>query len=514
MKNSATQPTDDVILSASGISKSFPGVRALDDVSFTLRKGEVHALCGENGAGKSTLMKILAGVYQPDGGSIRFDGRDVALTDPLAAKQLGILLIHQELSLVPELSVAENIFLGSLPLKRFGRVDGAKLRADTRRALDRLGCDFGPDDIVSTLSIARQQLVEIARAVAFQSSIVIFDEPTASLTQQEADHLFQTIRRLSESGVTTVYISHKMREIFEISDRITVLRDGKVSGGLTTRQSNEDEVTRLMIGRDLDHYFIRAERQEGAELLRVEGLTSGPVRDISFNVHRGEVVGLYGLVGSGRTEIAETLFGIRPLESGTIHWEGEARTIRSPRDAIALGIGLVPEDRKHQGLVLGLGGSDNLALPNLGRVSRLGVIASGLEGLLFEDYRKRLSISTAGPKQPVLTLSGGNQQKIVIAKWLAVAPKLLILDEPTRGVDVGAKAEIHGLIAKLAESGLAVIVISSEMPEIIGVSHRILTIADGRLTSEIDESDFSEDRLIAAVTGHVWADETPRPQAA
>jgi ribose transport system ATP-binding protein len=269
-----------------------------------------------------------------------------------------------------------------------------------------------------------------------------------------------------------------------------------------------------MIGRDLDHCFIRAERQEGAELLRVEGLTSGPVRDISFNVHRGEVVGLYGLVGSGRTEIAETLFGIRPLESGTIHWDGVARTIRSPRDAIALGIGLVPEDRKHQALVLGLGGSDNLALPNLGRVSRLGVIASGLEGLLFEDYRKRLSISTAGPKQPVLTLSGGNQQKIVIAKWLAVAPQLLILDEPTRGVDVGAKAEIHGLIAKLAESGLAVIVISSEMPEIIGVSHRILTIADGRLTGEIAESDFSEDRLIAGVTGHVWADETPRPQAA
>jgi len=485
------------VLRASGIGKSFPGVRALDAVNFELRAAEIHGVCGENGAGKSTLMKILAGLYRPDQGRISIGGHVVELDSPLAAKRHGILLVHQELSVVPELSVAENIYLGELPLRSFSRVDWPKLLAQTQRVLDALGCDFSPTATVGRLSIAQQQQIEIARAIAFQSAIVIFDEPTASLTQQEADRLFATIRRLKERGVTTVYISHKMREIFSITERITVLRDGVVTGVLETANTDEHEVTRLMIGRQLDQYFVRAQSRPGREIFRVENLSvADRVHAVGFSVREGEVVGLYGLVGAGRSEIAEAIFGVRRRSAGRIFWYGEPKVIASSSDTIHLGIGLVPEDRKRQGLVPQLGSRDNIALAQLDRLTRFGLVDRAKENSLFRSYRQKLGIRTSGPRQEIATMSGGNQQKVVIARWLALAPRLLILDEPTRGIDVGAKAEIHALIAKLAEEGLAVLVISSEMPEIMGICHRILTVAEGRITSELALPDFSEDRLI------------------
>ncbi|WP_413725923.1 sugar ABC transporter ATP-binding protein [Sodalis sp. RH16] len=488
----------EIILRAEGIGKRFPGVRALDAVDFELRTGEIHGVCGENGAGKSTLMKILAGIYRPDQGEIRIRGEEVSLESPLAAKKQGILLVHQELSVVPELTVAENLYLGELPLRSFSRIDWPALYGNTRRVLALLGCEFAPEAVVGTLSIAQQQQIEIARAVAFDSAIVIFDEPTASLTQREADTLFATIRRLQGQGVTTVYISHKMREIFAITERITVLRDGIVTGVLVTAKTDEHEVTRLMIGRHLDSYFQRALSQHGQEVLRVEDLSvPGRCHNVGFSIRGGEVVGLYGLVGSGRSEIAESIFGMLPASSGRIYWYGQMRKIRHSLDAIRLGMALVPEDRKRQGIIPGLGARDNIALARLDTLSRCGLISRAKETALFAFYQKALRISAAGPRQETSTLSGGNQQKVVIARWLALSPKLLILDEPTRGVDVGAKAEIHGLIATLAEKGLAVLVISSEMPEIMGISHRILTVAEGRITDDVGYQDFSEERIIA-----------------
>lgn len=485
------------VLVATGIGKSFPGVRALESVDFDLRLGEIHGVCGENGAGKSTLMKILAGLYRPDQGSLSIDGNPVVLHSPLSAKRQGILLVHQELSIVPDLTVAENLYLGELPLRSLTQVDWKKLFADTERVLQGLGCTFAADALAGTLSIAQQQQIEIARAVAFHSRIVIFDEPTASLTQQEADRLFATMSRLKEHGVTSVYISHKMREIFAITDRITILRDGVVTGVLDTAATDEHEVTRLMIGRRLDQYFVRARSTPGSEVLKVEALeVPGRIHGVDFSVREGEVVGLYGLVGAGRTEIAEAIFGMLSNVSGRISWQGEVVKIRNSRDAIRLGIGLVPEDRKRQGIVPGLGPRDNIAVGQLDRLVRFGLISRSSENALYQLYRQKLRISSAGPRQNITTLSGGNQQKVVIARWLARSPRLLILDEPTRGIDVGAKAEIHALIAELAEQGLAVLVISSEMPEIMGISHRILTVADGRITAEFQLPEFSEERLI------------------
>jgi ABC-type sugar transport system ATPase subunit len=485
------------VLSVTCISKSFPGVQALKEVSFDLMPGEVHALCGENGAGKSTLMRILAGNQVPDSGRMSVRGSQVLFRNPLDAKEQGILLIHQELSLVPELTVAENIFLGNLPRGGLGRVNWKTLRAKTADVLKGIHDGIHPDAIVGALSISQQQMVEIARAAAFQSSIVIFDEPTASLTDQETDALFGIIGRLKARGVSIVYISHKMNEIFRISDRITVLRDGEVRGTLVTSQTGEDEVVRLMIGRSIDGYVSGGAEHFGAEILRVENLeVAGRVKGVSFGIREGEVLGLYGLVGAGRSDVAEAIFGMRPISGGRIMWRGQEKRIRDSAEAMRLGIGLVPEDRKRQGLVMELGGRENTTLTQIRQLNVLGFMRRGRETAIFQEYKAKLAISTTGPSQPVKTLSGGNQQKFVIAKWLAVHPKLLILDEPTHGIDVGAKAEIHRLIAKLAADGLAVLVISSEMPEILGVSHRI--------TGEFRHAEVTEDKLIAAVTGHVW----------
>lgn len=488
------------VIELTNIGKSFPGVTALADVNFDVLPGEVHALCGENGAGKSTLMKIMAGGLQPDLGTIRYRGDLVALPNPLEAKRRGILLIHQEVSLVPDLSVAENIFLGSLPTLSFGRLDSLSLFRSASQVLSDCGYDLNPHAVVADLSLARQQMVEIARATAFNCSVVIFDEPTSALTNQEAEALFATIERLKKRGVGIVYISHKMKEILNLADRVTVLRDGKVTGTLTRELATEDEITRLMIGRSIDSYFHTAVRKAGAEVLRLENLTVENVaHDVNLSVREGEVLGLYGLVGAGRSELAEAIFGLRLIHAGRIFWKGRVQEITSSREAVDLGIGFVPEDRKTQGLVLGLSSRQNTTMAGLRKLSRYGFLSTTEEQTIFDSFRARLKIKVSSPLTRVGTLSGGNQQKIVLAKWLATNPELLILDEPTRGIDVSAKAEVHALISALAESGIAIILISSEMPEIMGLSHRIATIYRGRITGDFDARTVTEDVLVERV---------------
>jgi len=490
------------VLRLEGIVKTFPGVRALDGVSFGVLPGEVHALMGENGAGKSTLMKVLGGVYQPDEGQIIVNEARVQMSSPLDAKAKGIVFIHQELSLAEELSVAENIYLGELPRKSFGRVDWEKLYSQTNEILERLRVGFNAKTRVGTLSIANQQMVEIARALTHDAKAVIFDEPTASLTDAEKVVLFDVIAGLKSDGVGIIYISHRMEEIFKITDRISVLRDGSYRGTLITRDSNEDEVTQLMIGRSLDLSRQAVHHDLGSVALEVRGLTCGNLfRDISFGVRRGEVVGFYGLVGAGRTEIAETLFGLRNPSAGVILLDGQPTTISSPADAIAKGISLVPEDRKGQGLVLGMNCKDNLTLPQVGDLTAGPFVAQGAEVAIFDQYRDRLDIRTPGWKQLVGNLSGGNQQKIVIGKWLSMHPNILIVDEPTRGIDVGSKSEIHNLIRDLAAQGYAVIVISSEMPEVLHVSDRIIAMYGGRIMRTFTSDEVTEDNLIQAISG-------------
>ncbi|OOY21075.1 ribose ABC transporter ATP-binding protein [Thioclava sp. DLFJ5-1] len=490
-------------LQLKGIVKTFPGVRALDDVTFEVRAGEVHALLGENGAGKSTLMKVLAGMYQPDEGTIEIEGTPVTMRTPLEAKRRGVVLIHQELSLAEEMTVAENIYLGELPRRSLGRVDWKTLFAKSEEILKRLNCGFGPKDRVGALSIANQQMVEIARALTVDAKVVIFDEPTASLTDAEKVVLFEIINDLKARGVGIVYISHRMDEIFTLADRISVLRDGGYRGTLVAGDTTEDEVIQLMIGRSLD--LSRRQHSEvktGEVALKVEGLSCGKLfQDVSFELREGEVLGFYGLVGAGRTEIAETLFGLRRPTAGTIEIDGKETAIHSPADAIAKGISLVPESRKEQGLVLGMNCRDNITLPQVGDLTSGPFVSDGAEIAIFDQYRDTLKIKTPSWRQAVGNLSGGNQQKIVIGKWLAMHPRILIVDEPTRGIDVGSKSEIHDLIRELARSGYAVIVISSEMPEVLHVSDRILAMYHGRVIRRFTAEEVTEDSLVAAISG-------------
>tara|TARA_R110002020_G_scaffold57090_23_gene157439 strand:+ start:4785 stop:6320 length:1536 start_codon:yes stop_codon:yes gene_type:complete len=490
------------LLVLDGVTKTFPGVKALDDVSFEVRHGEVHALLGENGAGKSTLMKVLAGNHQADRGQVHLEGEAIRVANPLEAKKRGIVLIHQELSLVPEMTVAENIFLGSLPTTALGIVNWRTLFDRAGRILDQLGCRFAASDKVDRLSIANRQMVEIARALVFTPKVVVFDEPTASLTDAEKVVLFDIIERLKEQNVGIVYISHRMDEIFRLSDRITVLRDGQVSGTLKTAETTEDEVTRLMIGRSLEGRPAAAPGAIGEVALEVKGLSCGDLfRDVSFSLRRGEVVGMYGLIGAGRTEIAETIFGLRTPDAGEIRVHGEVVQIASPPDAIRHGIALAPESRKEQGLVLGMSCRDNMSLAQLEGVSATGWLDRGAEQAIYDEYAERLALKSPSWRTPVVNLSGGNQQKVVLGKWLSTRPEILIVDEPTRGIDVGSKSEIHALIRRLAASGIAVLVISSEMPEVLGVSDRILALYHGRLAAEFDAGSVTEDALVQAISG-------------
>ena len=495
-------PDQKPALRLEGIVKTFPGVRALDGVSFEVYPGEVHALMGENGAGKSTLMKVLGGIYQPDEGRIFVDEAETVMTSPLQAKAKGVMFIHQELSLAEELSVAENVYLGELPRKSFGRVDWKTLYERTDAILSRLKVGFNARTRVGDLSIANQQMVEIARALTVDAKAVIFDEPTASLTDAEKVVLFEVIESLQKDGVGIVYISHRMEEIFKITDRISVLRDGSYRGTLTTAETNEDEVTQMMIGRSLDLTRNHEHIEVGKVALEVRALSCHDLfQDVSFEVRQGEVLGFYGLVGAGRTEIAETLFGLRTPSAGQMFLKGQEVRISSPIQAIQHGISLVPESRKEQGLVLGMSCRDNITLPQVDDMTAGPFVSDGAEIAIFDQYRDRLDIKTPSWRTAVGNLSGGNQQKIVIGKWLSMKPDVLIVDEPTRGIDVGSKAEIHNLLRDLAKQGYAVIVISSEMPEVLHVSDRIVAMYHGRIMRTFTAEEVTEDSLIQAISG-------------
>ena len=493
---------EEYVLQMTDISKSFPGVKALKKVNINLKRGEVVALCGENGAGKSTLMKVLSGVYHADEGSgdIIYDGKKVQFSNPNEAKKEGIVLIFQELSLVMDLSIAENIYLGSLPMKGI-RVDWNKLYDDATAVVKSLNIPVDVRTPVAALPIAQQQMVEIARGIALGAKILVLDEPTSSLTEREKNILFDNVRKLKEQGVGIFYISHKMDEIFEISDRVFVFRDGANTGVFNTKEIKLDDIVQAMIGRSMDNYYPRNHAMRGAEVLRVSNLSlRGWFQDVSFSVHKGEVLGFYGLVGAGRTEIMETIFGIRKADSGEIFLNGKPVNIRNSVDAVRNRIGFVTEDRKIQGLILQHSCRSNMVLPILPKIKKGLFVDEKKTYEIYNKYHERLNIKTPDSEQEVGKLSGGNQQKVILGKWLSIAPDLLILDEPTRGIDIGAKAEIYKLIAELAESGLAVIVISSEMPEIMGISDRIITIAQGRITGELEGNEITEVNMIRAIT--------------
>ena len=491
--------TKEYLLQMKQIEKSFPGVKALNGAGIDVKYGEVVALCGENGAGKSTLMKCLYGSYRADAGEILYRGKPVRFTDPEQAKEAGIILIFQELSLVMDLTVAENMFLGSQP-KNGIKLNWKKMNAAAQEVLNELHSEVKATDLIRNLPIAQQQMVEIARGIALGAQLLILDEPTSSLTEREKNNLFKVIRMLTAKGVGIIYISHKMDEIMEISDHVTVMRDGERTGDFETKDTDLDSIIKAMIGRTLDNYYTKCSARPGKEVLRVENLTvNGYFRNISFNVHEREVVGFYGLVGAGRTEIMETIFGVRKANGGKIFIDGKESAIRTSVDAVKARIALVTEHRKEQGLLLEKSCRENMALAKLPQISKGGFVNEGETKRIYEKYHKELQISSPSSEQNVVYLSGGNQQKVVLGKWLCMNPKLLILDEPTRGIDIGAKSEIHSLIARLAEEGMAVIVISSEMPEIIGISNRIYTIAQGRMTGELHGDEITELNLMRSI---------------
>lgn len=470
------------------IDKRFPGVHALKGVSFDLQEGEVHALMGENGAGKSTLMKILSGVYQPDSGRILVEGREVTLPSPRAAQDQGIGIIHQELALMKDLTVAQNIFIGREPRLSFGRVDDAKMIRDAEALFRTLNISIDPRRKVEGLSIARQQMVEIAKALSARSRVLIMDEPTAALTDGEINELFAMIARLKADGVGIVYISHKMDEIRRISDRVTVMRDGEYVGTVGAKETPISQIISMMVGRTLTDETVSIPDLTGAEVaLEVKGLNRGrEIRDVSFSLKKGEVLGFAGLMGAGRTEVARAIFGADPRDSGEIAVHGRKVEIRSPVDAVRAGIGYLSEDRKHFGLALGMDVADNVALASMHRFTGgAGQLNDEAMRKTARDFIKSLGIRTPSERQEVRLLSGGNQQKVVIAKWLLRNCDILIFDEPTRGIDIGAKSEIYKLLADLAAEGKAIIVISSELPEILRVSHRIAVMCEGRLTGTL-----------------------------
>ncbi len=489
------------VLEMRGIRKVFPGVVALDHVDFELRAGEVHVLLGENGAGKSTLMKILSGAYRKDAGDILLDGHAVAIASPRDAQSLGIATIYQELSLVPQLTVAENILLGHEP-SRAGVIDRRALREAARRCLEEVGLSIDPDRRVDRLGVAAQQMVEVAKALFRRARVLVMDEPTSALTAREIERLFSMIRRVTAGGVGVVYISHRMRELAEIGTRVTVLRDGRGMGTFRLADVAFDALIRLMANREVRDHFPRRRCTPGDELLRLEHV-SGPsgVDDVSLSVRRGEIVGLAGLLGAGRTELARIIFGADPPSRGRVIVGGRHLTARTPREAIAAGIGFLPEDRKRQGLVLTLSVSENISLPNLPRWSRLGIVSERQERRAAERWVADLRIKTPGVDERVVRLSGGTQQKVVLARWLAADARLLVMDEPTRGVDVGAKIEIYELMNRLTDAGAGILMISSELPEVLGMSDRIYVMRRGRIEASFDAANATEARVLQAALG-------------
>ena len=496
------------LLTARGLHKHFSGVHALQEVSAEFFPGEVVAVMGENGAGKSTLMKCLAGVHEPNAGSIEWEGKAVRVDSTRRAEALGIAFIHQELNLCDNLSVAENVFLGREPRSARIFVDRATMRRRTAELLARVGLEVSPDERVDRLSIGRRQLVEIARALSQQARLVIMDEPTSSLTKTEADTLFKVVAELKAAGVCVVFISHRIPEVMAIADRVTVLKDGKNSGHLTKEEMSPDRIVNLMVGRDLDLTQRRpAEAKTGAELLAVRALhtTAWPREEVNFALRAGEITGMAGLVGAGRSEIARAIFGVDRPASGSVSIGGVTLVPGNPRAAIAAGIAFAPEDRKEQGLILEMAIRDNISLAGLDRLSRAGFINDRAVSAQAEQLRERLSIRTTSIHKAAGQLSGGNQQKIVLAKWLALQPRVFLLDEPTRGVDVGSKREIYDVIEALAASGAAVLMISSDLEEVLRLSDRVLVMHEGRLAGELPHAAMSEEAVMRLATGRAAA---------
>ena len=487
-----------------GIAKRYPGVIALDNVDLAVRRGEVHVLLGENGAGKSTLMKILAGAVRRDAGTIELDGTvlPVELT-PRTAQQAGISIIYQEFNLIPHLTVAENVYLGREPRGRVpGTIDTGRMEADSRRLLDQLAVAIDPTAVVEDLGVAEQQMVEVAKALSVEAKVLVMDEPTSALSDQEIERLFKVIRSLRASGVAIVYISHRMEELFLIGDRVTVLRDGRSVGTLDIASVTMNELVARMVGRDLTEHFPKQRVAPGEVVLRVEGVTrEGVLHDISFELRRGEVLGLAGLMGAGRTELARVLFGADRMDAGRVWLRGQRVHIRSPRQAVQHGLGFLTEDRKRQGLVLCLDVIDNTCLASLERFSVAGVMQTRRERSTTEQFARDLRIKTPHLEQSVMHLSGGNQQKVVLAKWLACDADVLIFDEPTRGIDVGSKVEIYQLINRLIANGKAVLMISSELPEILGMSDRILVLNRGRVAGHFTAAEATPEKLLHCALG-------------
>ncbi len=483
-------------------TKSFGPVVALADGSISLYPGECHALLGENGAGKSTLVKILAGVHPPDSGRLLLAGEEVTLSDPHASRAAGIAVIYQEPTLFPDLSVAENVFMGRHPLGRGRRINRAEMRRRTSEVFGRLGVALDPGRSARGLSVADQQIVEIAKALSFNATVIVMDEPTAALSNVEVDRLFEVVRTLRSQGAAVLFISHRLEEVFAICQRVTIMRDGAFVRTDPIEDLTVEAIISSMVGRELGAQFPKTVGAPGRDVLRVERLTrEGVFTDISFEVREGEIVALAGLVGAGRSEVARAIFGIDRRDAGSVTVDGVALPPASPMAAMRAGIGFVPEDRRQQGLVMDLGIDHNVALASLGRLSHRGIIRRRSERDLAADWTVRLQVKLGQLRNPVSTLSGGNQQKVVLAKWLSRRPKLLIIDEPTRGIDVGTKSEVHRLIDELVGEGVAVLMISSELPEVLGMADRVLVLREGRLTAELSRDEADETSVMRAATG-------------
>ncbi len=493
------------LLELQGIEKAFPGVKALDQASLRVWPGRVMALLGENGAGKSTLMKVLTGIYRADAGHLSYQGETRWFNGPRDSQSHGISIIHQELNLIPELSIAENIFLGREPVTRTGRIRWAELQQEAGRLLARLGVKHSPLTRLGDLSIGEQQMVEIAKALSFESKVIIMDEPTDALTDTETEQLFKVVRELRAEGRGIVYISHRLKEIFEICDDVTVLRDGRFIGERPVSELNEDRLIEMMVGRRLDEQYPRLQRVPGRTSLAVEHLSGKGIHDISFTLQEGEILGVSGLMGSGRTELMKMIYGALPRRSGSLHLYGQPIAPQSPADGLDAGIAYISEDRKGDGLVLELSVRENMSLCALPLFTNAaGRIRRPDEAQAVNDFIRLFSIRTPGAEQLIRNLSGGNQQKVAIAKGLMTRPKVLILDEPTRGVDVGAKKEIYQLINQFKQEGMSIILVSSEMPEVLGMSDRILVMHEGRISATFTAAEANQERLMAAAVGKVY----------
>ena len=485
-----------------GIDKSFGSNQVLKQAGFTLESGEVHALMGENGAGKSTLMKILTGVYTKDAGTVLVDGKEVNYKNPQEAEKAGIVFIYQELNVMFDLTVEENLFMGKEIHGKFGICDKKAMQKKAQEALNTLGVNISPKTVMSELSVGQQQMVEICKALMADAKVIIMDEPTAALTQSETVALFKVIESLRKKGVSIVYISHRMEEIFELCDRITVLRDGSYIGVKNIPETNMNEIVKMMIGREIGERYPSRDVKIGKEVLKVKGLTrKGTFHDVSFSVRAGEVLGVSGLMGAGRTEIMQAIFGNLSYESGTIEIDGKEVKISNPRQAMEHGIGFITEDRKTEGLMLDKSIRENISLCNLGKISKSSVISKEAEKNMVAEAIKDLHIKCFGPYHECNNLSGGNQQKVVLAKWILTNPKILILDEPTRGVDIGAKKEIYSIINKLAAQGVAIIMVSSELPEVLGMSDNIMVVREGEVRGIISYEEANQEKVMTLATG-------------